>query len=401
MYKVRLLEPLPLEDNDLRIVVALSIRPGQSRSEHELGTILWGGLNWGNEPNPERLRSPITRARQHIPIPNKQRGVSTYRADLSRSEVDLTDFIDRVATSTTLEVDEVDRLLGMWEHDPAVTFDFLPGNEFKPLARARTVLIRKLIDWSQQELAQLTNLEKFRGLFESECESIPVPSPRREKRILLVDDNPGLTSMLKDLLGGYETVIANTIGEAMSIISDETARIDGALVDLHLSDRLDSHGINVLDALRMRRPDVPRVLMTSSPPADGMKGFAERYGLFEVLVKNGPDAPAHTRSLVEEMLSDRPEHAIGRTRATLQTLAGRAHQLASRAVVDARRRSKRGEASRESLEVAADRLDAVESATLSALEAINATNDPAAAKQIVADFAATFSEYLTSDESAR
>lgn len=185
----------------------------------------------------------------------------------------------------------------------------------------------------------------------------------------------------------------------MSIISGETARIDGALVDLHLSERLDSHGIDVLDALRMRRPDIPRVLMTSSPPVDGMTRFAECYGLFEVLDKNGPHAPAHTRSLVEEILSDRPEHAIGRTRATLQTLAGRAHQVASRAVVDARRRSKKGETSGESREIAADRLDAVESATLAALEAINATNDPVGAK-VVANFAATFS-YLVSEESVR
>jgi CheY-like chemotaxis protein len=398
MYRVRLLKPFALEDNDLRIVVALSIRPGQTRSEGELGKILWGAFNWGNEPNPERLRSPITRARHHIPIPNKQRGASTYRAELARNEVDLADFIDRVAVIKGFEVAEVDHLLGMWEHNPAVAFNFLSDDEFKPLARARASLINKLIGCSQQELAQLKNLEKFRALFEAECDGVPVPSSRRQKRILLVDDNPGLTSMLKDLLGGYETVIANTIGEAMSIISDEGARIDGALVDLHLSDRLDSHGINVLDALRMRRPEVPRVLMTSSPPADGMKGFAERYGLFEVLVKNGPDAPAHTRSLVEEMLSDKPEHAIARTRATLQTLAGRIHQFASKAVIDARRRSKTAESGRESLEAAADRLDAVESATSAALEAIDATNHPAEAEQVVADFAAAFAEYLTPEE---
>lgn len=400
MYKVRLLGPLALEDNDLRLVVALAIRPGESRTEHELGTLLWGADNWAYDPNADRLRSPITRVRRHLDIPNKQRGISAYKADLSRSAVDLTDFIDR-ANAESLNSDEIDYLLGLWTHDPSTAFAFLPKSEFNPLQRARHALIARLADRGIQELAKLTNLERFRVLFEEECAEIPIAVARREKRLLVVDDNEGLTAMLKGLLGGFETVVANEAAKAMAIITDPSARIDGALVDLHLTARgNDNQGISVLDALRYQRPEVPRVLMTSSPPPESIRRFTELYGLFDLLVKNGPDAPAHTRRTVEEMLSDDPKHAVARARTTLRTLAGRAQQFAQRAVVAATRREKLGDESGESLLTALERLDAIYTASNEILETLEQVRTSTAADDLVAKFGLDFADCLT-DEPAR
>ena len=395
MYKVRLLQPLELDDNDLRLVVALAIRPGLARSESELGQILWGERSWQYDPRPERLRPPITRARKHIDIPNKPRGGSSYKANLLRTEVDLTDFVDR-STSAAIDPTEVDSLLGLWRHDPEAVFDFLPPSDFNALTRARRAFIAKLSDWSQVELAQLSNLEQFRTLFEEECENLASPTMHQEKRLLIVDDNAGLTSMLVGLLGGFETVIAYSAEEAIAIITDPHARLDGALVDLHLTDRgNDNQGIAVLDTLRYQRPAVPRVLMTSSPPPEAISKFNERYGLFELLVKNGPDAPAHTRRTVEEMLSDNPEHAIERARTTFRTLASRVEQYATQAVIAATRRQKTGDASHgESLTAALERLEFVDSEVKRMTRALEESKTPTQAQEVVSECEKVFKEYL-------
>lgn len=399
MYKVRLLAPLVLDENDLKLVVALSIRPGVARSEHELGTILWG-RQWENDPSPERLRSPITRARLHIEIPNKQRNISAYRANLTTADVDLSDFIER-SKAETLDTQEVDYLLGLWDHDPQTAFNFLAASEFNPAARARQTLIARITDWTDTQLAGLKNLDRFRALFETECESIAVPMPRRMKRLLIVDDNKGLTGMLTGLLGGFETVIADSAQEAIAIISDASARIDGALVDLHLTDRgNDNQGIVVLDTLRFQRPTVPRVLMTSSPPPEAITKFTESYGLFELLVKNGPDAPAHTRRTIEEMLSDSPHHSIERTRTTLRTLSGRAQQFATQSVIAATRREKLGETQGENLTAALERLEAIDTAASETLAALDGTGSPQEAEALVEAFGLRFADCLTAEESA-
>jgi CheY-like chemotaxis protein len=411
-YRVRLLGEFALADENgvslkaptdgvvFRPLIALAIRPGQARPARELSGLAWPEVDEAYRPE---LSVPIARIRKAgVPVSHKSSTDGTYRALLERTDVDLTHFVDCVNDAGgSLTVGDVDELLGLWLQDPEPIYSFLRAAEFDALRRARATLISQLSEWSQAELSTLRNLERFRALFEEECASIPVGGPVAVKRVLVVDDNKGLTDMLTDLLGGYSTMVANTVGEAMAIITDPGARIDGALVDLHLSDRLDSQGISVLDALRNKRPDVPRVLMTSSPPEEGMTEFATRYGLFELLVKNQADAPVKARDIVDRMLSDRPEDAIRRARATLQTLAGRVQQRAVQGVVAARHRSRNGDATGESLEQAADRLDAVESATEAALNAVGTATNPAEAESVVDNFAATFGDYLDVDETVR
>lgn len=241
-YRVRLLGEFALADKNgvslkaptdgvvFRPLIALTIRPGQARPARELSGLAWPEVDETYRPE---LSVPIARIRKAgVPVSHKSSTDGTYRALLERTDVDLTHFVDRVnAAGASLTVGDVDELLGLWHQDPEPIYSFLRAAEFDALRRARATLIGQLSEWSQAELSTLTNLERFRALFEEECKSIPVGGPLAVKRVLVVDDNKDLTDMLTELLGGYLTVVANKVGDAMAIVTDPGARIDGALDD--------------------------------------------------------------------------------------------------------------------------------------------------------------------------
>lgn len=223
-------------------------------------------------------------------------------------------------------------------------------------------------------------------LFEDDCRSLPLGERPRAKRLLVVDDDPALTDMLAELLRGYQCVPAHNLGEAMDLVTDPSVTLAGALVDLHLTKHLDSQGLQVLDALREHRPEVPRVLLTSSPMADGMSYVTTQYGLYEILVKNGNDAPTRTRRTVDKMMSDSAESNLLRARATLDTLSSSVMQTLQRRAVSVRQHMRRGEASAEDLSSVIEEMENAERSIEEAKSALQGITEPTDASAAIAAF---------------
>lgn len=374
-----------------RAIVALALRPEQPRTINELNSLLWD-----NRPyTAPEVSVPINRAKKLIPIPPSRRNSSVYETSLTRSEVDLTDFIDRVHSLDTTQVEEIDALLGMWRGRPEIEFGFIPVSEFQALSRARHSLISVLEGWGLQQLGQLRHIDTFRSLFDEECANLPTAAVVPSKRLLLVDDDENLTNMVVQLLAGYQVLVAHSVGDAMTAIVDSNSRIDGALVDLHLTARgLDSQGLQVIDALRTYRPEVPRILMTSSPPADALSQVQRDYGLHDILVKSSTEAPVRTRRIVDDMMSDNEEHVIQRARTTLETLAARVLRVGAQGVVAARRGIRQGTATENELQYALAELDRIQTASETATEKIALSQHAGDADQIVSDYTSEFASYL-------
>jgi DNA-binding response OmpR family regulator len=329
----------PPRPKSFRLLVALALRPGERRTVAELSAVVWDDWTAGIGPN---LETPMSRLRGVIPIDEKARGTDTYRTSLRRSEVDATDFIDTV-NGGDLDVDQVDDLLALWRGDPVKLYPFIPPTEWGSLLRARAHLVEELGSWSRSELGRLDSLESFCAHFPAETEQLVPAEGCQRKRLLIVDDDEQLTRMLADLLHDHHCVIAHTVAEAIDVVSDTRSGLDGALVDLHLTRHLDSSGIAILSALQSLRPDVPRILLTSSPPAGGMTEVLRAYGLFEVLVKDGANAPVRTRTTVDAMLGTSPESARRRAAATFESVAVTVERRIQAAIVQTRKRERRGE----------------------------------------------------------
>lgn len=378
----------------MRALVALALKPGQARSETELAHAIWGPLPSEGHP---KVSVPISRARDWgVPIPPQLRGSGTYRLALDRGEIDATAFIDRVnAGRITLEP-EMDYLLGLWSGRPESVYSFLPDAEFRPLQRARQNLISQLESWPTKDLARLRNLQDFTALYEDECTKIPVATPTQAKRLLLVDDDESLTTMVRQLLVGYDVLVAHDVGSAMATITDDSVRIDGALVDLHLSARgSDSAGLQVLDALTTFRASVPRILMTSSPPADALSRVQTEYALYDVLIKNSAEAPIRTRRIVDDMMSDREDQLLLRIRSNLETLISRTEKAAIRQLVSARQGLRRQTATAVDVEHAAATLEQLTSGNDAARATLEQETDIEKAEQVVAEYSAKYSGLLS------
>jgi DNA-binding NtrC family response regulator len=81
--------------------------------------------------------------------------------------------------------------------------------------------------------------------------------------ILVVEDEPGIRSMLLDLLtdAGFETIEAATADAAMPFLFDD--RVQLLLSDINLPGRLD--GIGLAKAARKQSPAIPVVFISGRP----------------------------------------------------------------------------------------------------------------------------------------
>ena len=80
-----------------------------------------------------------------------------------------------------------------------------------------------------------------------------------KKRILIVDDEPAICTVLTDLLCGPEIEI-ETARDGKSAIAKADQRYDVAMIDLSLPG---ATGLEVLDAIKRRHPDTPVIIMTA------------------------------------------------------------------------------------------------------------------------------------------
>ena len=100
-------------------------------------------------------------------------------------------------------------------------------------------------------------------------------------RILVIDDEHSLLSMLEDVLGllGFTVVAASTLDEGLQRALDES--FDLLLLDNHFPE---GHGDDILPAVIAARPDMPVVMITANE-SDEHVVAALRMGAREVLPK--------------------------------------------------------------------------------------------------------------------
>ncbi|GAA3741093.1 hypothetical protein GCM10022225_25570 [Plantactinospora mayteni] len=352
---------LPADRVMQRLLVALAMRAGQPRRIDDLIAVVWPGSDSFNR-GAKSLESPVSRLRGKLgmPIPPR-RGQAFYRLDLIRRDVDALDFIDAVQADE-LPVPELLRLVSLWRGDPRVVFGSLPDSEWSALQRAVGRLAEHLGRLSVEDARVLRPaLGVFGEVFPEVAEAIrlsaPVPA-QRQRRLLIVENEPLVAKMLASILYDYQTVIAMNLEEAMRVVTEQLADVDGALIDLHLTERLDSAGLEVLAYIRDRRPELPRLLITASPPPGSQEQMRRTYGIVDILVKGADGYSASgVRDAVGVMFNESEEAVRRRSVAEFESHAVQIQRQLRQQIVTARRGIRAGErTSYGDLERATDRM---------------------------------------------
>jgi CheY-like chemotaxis protein len=270
------------------LLVVMALRAGQPRSPEELVAAIWPGASGFNR-GPKNLEAPVSRLRNKLgmPIPLR-RGRSFYRLDLARHEVDALDFIDSVRADH-IATPDIGRLIALWRGDPRVIFGELDLHEWDVLMQAKDTFAKHLQRVPPSEVPQLRSaLDSFAELFPEIATTVRPQPPvmaRHKPRVLIVENEENVAQMLASILFDYQTIIAVTVKEAMQIIDEQLDDLDGALVDLHLTDHRDSAGLEILSCIRDRRPELPRLLITASPNEGSQEQLRRTFGIVDTLVK--------------------------------------------------------------------------------------------------------------------
>jgi DNA-binding response OmpR family regulator len=124
-------------------------------------------------------------------------------------------------------------------------------------------------------------------------------------RALVVDDEDRICFTLKETLQrvGYIVTTASNGEEALEILRDQG--FDVAVVDLNLGGEVD--GLDVLEAIRWRWPDMAVVILTAHGSLDSAIA-AIRDGVDDYLLK--PARPAEVRKAVERALGRRKSSQV-------------------------------------------------------------------------------------------
>lgn len=109
--------------------------------------------------------------------------------------------------------------------------------------------------------------------------------------LLYVEDTEAYMTIAREALPDYRVVCVDTLGKAMDALV-RGGPFALVLVDPNLTDLEEGDGLEVLEYLRERMPEVPRVVVTGSRFAGAItKNLGERYGVFEILIKGDYTLP--------------------------------------------------------------------------------------------------------------
>lgn len=342
--------PIPRDHVMQRLLIVLALRSGQPRRLDELVDAVWPGKqSFGRDS--KSLETPVSRLRSKLglPIPSR-RGQAFYKLEIERQHVDALEFMDAVR-SDHLDSTDLARLLSLWRGDPRTLYAELPANEWEPLMQAVDRLIPRLaalpvleLHGLQQELdAFVQILPNKAAAFDAVCVKPPV-EPRY--RLLIVENEVDVAHMLRMILFEYRCTVVTSLAEAMKVVSESLMNIDAAVIDLHLTERLDSAGLEILAAIRDQRPDLPRLLITASPPSGSQEQIRKTYGLFDILVKGADGYSANgIRDAVGRMFSESEAAARCRVTAFFESQTSQIHRVLMRRTVTARRGVRAGEIS--------------------------------------------------------
>ena len=134
-----------------------------------------------------------------------------------------------------------------------------------------------------------------------------VPAVRRTGQILVVEDDPDLRDLLRQLLHdeGRQVELALNGPGALDQIADGTVRPDLVLADYNLPGGMT--GLQVATRLRERRPDLPVIILTGDISTTTLREVT-RHGLTQL---TKPVKPAELISTINHLLTPRPLQAQG------------------------------------------------------------------------------------------
>jgi FixJ family two-component response regulator len=153
----------------------------------------------------------------------------------------------------------------------------------------------------------------------------PVIKPSASKarvrpRVLVVDDEPGLIELVRDIVereSDCRIVAASDIASAQKILSSD--KVDLLLADVNLPD---GNGMSLLPKLREKQPTAAAVVITGRPSVDGAID-ALRAGVVDFLPK--PFSADQLLERVRRALKTQAAHARNHTR--LERLRGAVKKL--------------------------------------------------------------------------
>lgn len=148
---------------------------------------------------------------------------------------------------------------------------------------------------------------------------------RRMARILHVENEPEWLDIARRVLADHDVDSAETYEKALMLIRDNPP-YDLALVDLNLERADDGLGGQLLDMLKIERPNTRRIVVTAYPPSGGLRAnIFERFGADEILIKGQlglPDlrlAVSSSLSKLDKAAADEPlSQELTRAKAALK-----------------------------------------------------------------------------------
>ncbi|MFF7213725.1 hypothetical protein ACFZAU_24830 [Streptomyces sp. NPDC008238] len=209
-------------------------------------------------------------------------------------------------------------LLALWTGDPRAVHDRVAPRRWDRLFRVRDQLLR-LVEGNGT--ATSPELADFVALFPSDraCAALRNRLEQQARKRLLVVEDQNL-SLVVSALDGYDCLpVAGRDAwyELVNSRREDLLRLDGALIDLHLTDGYrDEQGLDIAEWLA-DHTTTPAALMTMAPPAgdlvEGTQVQRARYRLTQIIYKgrDGLDVTG-IRNAARVLTSDEDRHVRAR-----------------------------------------------------------------------------------------
>ncbi len=204
--------------------------------------------------------------------------------------IDVKLFVDGVALlPTTPQIGDLDKLMQLWRGDPARVWTGPLRGPWDQVMQARATLVEHL--GRHSELKDSSEAERFASLFPTLPELGGVRSsfsrrPRNKPRLLVVEDQ--IMNEIREILDSEFCIVPVTSLPEWNAERDSLV-VDGALIDLHLTDNLsDNYGTTVIAEHLRRHTEIPAALMSVAPPAryHAQDDLRIKYRLVDIVQKN-------------------------------------------------------------------------------------------------------------------
>lgn len=270
-----------------------------------------------------RLRNTLERhisdlRRLGLPIPKYGSLVTEGYALPPDVAVDAWEFSAGVAALPPVPAPRrVAELLALWAEDPRSVHVRVAPRRWDRVIRARDQLLR-LVESTGLGSPELAD---FVALFPSDpaCAALRDRFARQARKRLLVVEDQNL-SLVVSALDGYDCLpVAGRDAwyELVNSRREDVLRLDGALIDLHLTDGYrDEQGLDIAEWLA-DHTTTPAALMTMAPPAgdlvEGTQVQRARYRLTQIIYKgrDGLDVTG-IRNAARVLTSDEDRHVRAR-----------------------------------------------------------------------------------------